>query len=222
MNTQKLFDFLNDLQENNSKSWMDANRGRYHELRDEFIAFIDRVNNCLTKAYPGYTDTPGKKAIERINNNLMFHPERPTYKDHFGATLDKVMKGSDFYLCLGVGAEACFIGGGMWHPGRKDLEKIRAAIDYDGHQLKKILSKSSFRKTFGDIYREDSLKTSPQNYDKDHEHIDLLKLKSFVVLRNLTLDEVNSDNFSEQIVELYGEFQPFLQYLRRAVLFEEE
>jgi len=74
VDTRKLLNFLQDLQQNNAKDWMDANRSRYHKVRDEFLNFIDGINAKLVKTYPQYHETPAKKAIERINNNLMFHP----------------------------------------------------------------------------------------------------------------------------------------------------
>ncbi|MGB5782426.1 MAG: DUF2461 family protein, partial [Eudoraea sp.] len=41
MNFNKLFDFLSELENNNSKVWMDINRKRYKEIRSEFISWLD-------------------------------------------------------------------------------------------------------------------------------------------------------------------------------------
>lgn len=214
MNTDKIFNFLTHLQENNSKVWMDANRKEYHSMRDEFIEFVDKVNTKMVAAYPSYFDTPGKKAIERINNNLMFHPERPTYKDHFGAVLDKITKGTDFYFMIGV--NRCMLGAGMWHPDAKTLKSVRAGIDYNGDVLKEIITEKSFVEAFGELYQGNRLKTSPMGYENDHPHIDLLRLKSFVVKKILTKKDVAAPDFSDKLVEMYGIAQPFLNYLRQA------
>ncbi|MFT5746619.1 MAG: hypothetical protein ACI9XO_002475 [Paraglaciecola sp.] len=215
MNTTKTLNFLQDLQQNNSKDWMDANRSRYHDVRDDFLSFIDGINSQLVKTYPQYLDTPAKKAIERINNNLMFHPERPTYKDHFGATLDKVMKGSDYYISIGL--QECFIAGGMWHPNREQLRSIREAIDYNGTELRAIIEEKTFKKTFGALFQRDTLKTAPQSFDINHPHIDLLRLKSFAVIKRLTLEEVRAADFEDNLVKWYAVLSPFLQYLRKAM-----
>ncbi len=214
MNTNKIFSFLSNLQENNSKAWMDANRKEYQATRDEFIGFVDKVNTKMVATYPAYFDTPGKKSIERINNNLMFHPERPTYKDHFGAVLDKITKGTDFYFMIGV--NECMLGAGMWHPESKTLKSVRAGIDYNGAVLKEIIREKDFVETFGELYQGSRLKTSPMGYDKNHPHIDLLRLKSFAVMKNLTREEVESPDFADRLVEMYGIVQPFLNYLREA------
>ena len=215
MNTKNLLNFLTDLQENNNKTWMDANRRRYQDTRNDFLDFVDNLNAKLVKTYPNYWDTPAKKAIERINNNLMFHPERPTYKDHFGATLDKVMKGSDFYVCIGLSES--IIAGGMWHPDRDQLRSIREAIDYNGEELKEIIEETSFKNTFGELYQRDTLKTAPQGFDSEHPHIDLLKLKSFAVVKDLTIEQIMAADFEENLVNWYGIMYPFLAYLRKAM-----
>ena len=214
MNTKKIFTFLADLQENNSKAWMDENRKEYKATRDEFIAFVDKVNTKMVATYPTYFDTPGKKAIERINNNLMFHPERPTYKDHFGAVLDKITKGTDFYFMIGV--NECMLGAGMWHPDSKILKSVRAGIDYNGAVLKEIISEKKFANTFGELYQGGRLKTAPAGYSREHEHVELLRLKSFAVTKNLTREEVSNPDFADKLVEMYGIVQPFLNYLREA------
>ena len=43
-----------------------------------------------------------RKGLNRINNNLMFHPDRPTYKDHFGIGFGYGKGLADFYIHLGV------------------------------------------------------------------------------------------------------------------------
>lgn len=168
---------------------------------------------------PDYHPTTGRQAINRINHNKVFHPELPTYKDHIGAALDKGPNRAEFYVHLGINEK--FIAGGFYHPSSDLLKLIRDAIDYDGYYLKEIISEPTFQQYFGDIWREDALKNSPKDFSKDHEHIDLLKLKSFVVTRDLTLSQIKSKDFMKDIVKTYQAMLPFRQYLNKAVSFEE-
>lgn len=215
MNFRKLYDFLRELQQNNSKEWMDAHRKRYEEVRDGYVQWLAEMNSTLAALDPEYTDTPGKKAINRINNNLMFHPDKPTYKDHFGAGLDQVSKQGDFYIHLGVNES--FIGGGYWHPSSKLLKSIREAIDYNGEELREILDNPKFKSTFGSLIEDDPLKTAPKGYSQEHRHIDLLRRKSFAVSHSLTQKEVIASGFKEKVVELYQVMLPFRRYLNKAV-----
>jgi uncharacterized protein (TIGR02453 family) len=211
----QLFDFLERLQQNNHKKWMDANRKEYHQVRDFFIAWLDNINNELNRIDDHYFDTPGKKAINRINNNLMFHPDRPVYKDHFAAGLDQVTKQGDFYIELGV--NECFMGGGYWHPSSKLLLSIRDAIDYNGEELLAILNKKSFVNTFGGMLKTESLKNAPKGYSNEHPHIDLLKRRSFAAGWTFTQQEVLDKNFNKKVIGIYKDLLPFRRYLNKAV-----
>ena len=215
MNFKKLYQFLRKLQKNNSKEWMDEHRDEYHAIRDAYIDWLNDMDIQLAAIDPDYTPTSGKKAINRINNNLMFHPNKPIYKDHFGAGLDQESKQGDFYIHLGVNES--FIGGGYWHPSSKILKSIRAAIDYNGEDFKKILNKKSFKNMFGELIPDDPLKTAPKGYSQDHKHIDLLRRKSFAVSCPLTQKEVIASGFEENVIEIYKEMLPFRRYLNQAV-----
>ena len=112
---------------------MDQNRRRYIRVRDEYINWLDSINRRLARLDPEYYDTPGRRAINRINNNLKFHPEKPVYKDHFGAGLDKAPGSGDFYIQIGLSDS--LLAGGLWRPSSTVLRSVRDAIDYNGEEL---------------------------------------------------------------------------------------
>ena len=215
MSFEHLYSFLASLGQNNSKDWMDTNRKQYHRVRDFYIAWLDTMNQELAAIDTDYFDTPGKKAINRINNNLMFQPLKPVYKNHFGADLDQITKQGDFYIQIGI--EENFIGGGYWHPSSKVLKSIREAIDYNGQELTAILNKESFKKTFGDLVPGECLKNAPKGYHKNHQYIKLLKRKSFAAGKTFTKQEVLAPDFNQRVIALYMELLPFRRYLNNAV-----
>ncbi|MEW7290856.1 DUF2461 domain-containing protein [Aquimarina sp. 2304DJ70-9] len=216
MDFETLFQFLNDLQNNNHKEWMDANRKRYQTTRNSFVTWLDELDLKLAAIDADYFPTPGKKGINRINNNLLFHPNKPVYKDHFGAGLDQRTKQGDFYVHIGL--SECLLAGGYWKPDHKILSSIREAIDYNGEELMKILNKKSFKSTFGTLYPdENKLKTTPKGYNSDHEFIDLLRHKTFAVVHPLTKEEVLKDDFMEKVITVYKEMLPFRRYFNEAV-----
>jgi uncharacterized protein (TIGR02453 family) len=217
MDFQKLYDFLRELNtgDNNDKSWMDVHRSEYVEVRDSYISFLEELNHIFRESDPNYQDTTGKKAINRINNNKMFHPEKPTYKDNFGASLDKAENRSEFYIHLGINGS--FVACGMYHVPNDKLKLIRQEIDYNGEELAAILTEPKFKKTFGGLWMRDTLKTSPKGYSGDHPRIEWLRLKSFVVQQDFTQDNVVKGNFKERLIELYELMLPFRRFLDMAV-----
>lgn len=194
---------------------MDQHRKQYKVLRDAFIQWLDSMDSRLGALDPDYYPTPGRRGINRINNNLLFHPDRPVYKDHFGAGLDKAPGKGDFYVQIGL--EESLLAGGVWRPAPADLSRIREAIDYDGEVLKGILQKPSFKKMFGTLYDDRPLKRMPKGFSADHPHADLLKQKTFAVVRPVSEAEVLSTNFEDIVVETYLELLPFRTYLNRAL-----
>jgi uncharacterized protein (TIGR02453 family) len=153
--------------------------------------------------------------INRINNNLLYHPNRPVYKDHFGAGLDKVPGKGDFYIQIGI--QESLLAAGIWRPASENLAKIREAIDYDGEVLRGIIEKPSFKKMFGTLYVDQPLKRMPKGFSPAHPHADLLKHKTFAVVRPLSEKIVLSPGFEEVVMETYTELLPFRRYLNRAL-----
>ena len=194
---------------------MDANRKWYKDVRNDFIGWLDEMNARLATIDKDYYDTPGKKGINRINNNLMFHPNKPVYKDHFGAGFDKRPNTGDYYVEIGI--ERCMFAGGLWRPDPKRLRSIREAIDYNGEELKKILSKKSFEVTFGGLYEDEKLQRSPKGFSNDHHHIELLRNKTFAVATEFSTKQIFKADFEDRVVEVYLEMLPFRRYLNKAV-----
>ena len=194
---------------------MDRHRRTYHQLRNSFIQWLDRLDTRLAQIDPEYYPTPGKAGINRINNNLMFHPNKPVYKDHFGAGLDKAPKSADFYIQIGI--RESLLAGGLWRPDPKRLRSVREAIDYNGEAFMEILEKPSFKKLFGSLYEDEKLLTSPKGYSKDHPFIDLIRNKTFAVEHQLREDMIIDPHFDEYIVKVYKEMLPFRRYLNKAI-----
>jgi uncharacterized protein (TIGR02453 family) len=213
-----IFRFLRDLKNNNSKKWMDENRDRYHIIKERWLYEIELILQRLSQHNPAFEKVNSKKTLSRINNNRRFHPDKPTYKDRITCSPAgrKAYDISTFFIS--IGSEESFIGGGIYHPPKEYLENIRAAIDYDGKQLKKILTKDDFISFYGGLNQyDDKLVTSPQNYDSDHKYIDLINNKSFTATMNLTEAQVTSDNFIDLVEEAYLKFKPLDGYLVKAI-----
>lgn len=194
---------------------MDANRKWYKEVRSDYVFWLDEMNAKVAPFDNEYYNTPGKKAIARINNNLMFHPHKPVYKDYFGAALDKAPNSADFYIEIGL--HESMLAGGFWRPDAKTLRSIRDAVDYDGEEFKKIIAKKSFVKTFGSLYEDEKLKTAPKGFSREHTHIDLLRNKTFAVIHRFKNEEVLQHGFGEKVIQVYKEMLPFRRYLNQAV-----
>ena len=214
MNFRALIEFLRDLDDHNDKSWMDERREYYNSLRDDFEAWVGQLDERL-RGIGGYVPTDPHDAVEQMNHNLLHHPDYPPYKTYVGAELGKSDQRPAFYVRVGL--KNSMVAGGYHNPPSDILKAIRAAIDERGDELVEILEDEKFRDTFGELDPDNKLKTSPQGYSQDHEHIELLRLKSFSVSRRLTQEEAMSDGFMDDLVRDFEVLAPFNDWLAGAV-----
>lgn len=214
MAKKNIFLFLEALTANNSKEWMDKNRSWYEETKGEVVALFDPILEEIKRVDPRIVQPNARRAISRINNNLMFHPDRPTYKDHFGVVFGFGKGLADFYVGLGV--EEVEIAGGLWHPDSERLKKVRMEIDYEGDKLSGIIGSKPFQDSY-ELYTQDTLKTTPKGYPKDHEHIELLRLKTFAAFRQIGRKDVYSSDFGEMVMESYLAIVPLLDFINTAI-----
>jgi uncharacterized protein (TIGR02453 family) len=92
--------------------------------------------------------------------------------------------GAGYYVHIEPGKS--FAAAGLWMPPAEDLAKIRQEIDYSYKDLKKILSAAGFKKLFpAGLEANDTLSRPPKGYDENNPAIGYLKMKSFIVSRQV-------------------------------------
>jgi uncharacterized protein (TIGR02453 family) len=214
---QSTLEFLTKLRKNNNKEWFDKHRGEYETARENFLAFVEDVIKGTAKIDPSVGHLEPKKCIFRINRDIRFSANKTPYKTNLAATLSPGGKKSftaGYYIHLEPGAS--FLAGGMWQPESPLLQAIRQEIDYNADEFKKIISNKDFKRLFGSLSEEDKLKAVPKGYDKTHPEIELLKHRSFIVVKELSDKEVLAKDFLKKVLAAHKAMLPLNLFLRRA------
>lgn len=217
MDLKPTIKFLKELSANNNKEWFDTNRKIYESCRKDFLSLIGNIIEEIAKFDPELTDVDPKKCVFRINRDIRFSKDKTPYKTNFGALMGangKKTEGTGFYMHLAPGQN--FAGGGIYMPPPETLAAIRQEIDYNPDALNKLLDTKDFKETFGEI-RGDRLKTAPKGYPKDHANIELLRLKSFYVVKEFSEEEVVASGFFEALISAYKKAHEFNKYLKLAI-----
>lgn len=214
---QYIWDFFVDLQNNNSKEWMDEHRSRYLSAKQYWLDEVEAVLDRLAQYEDHFSLFDPKDTIQRINNNRMFHPDRPIYKGHFSSSpsgkTDQISK-----IFFAFGPSFTMIGGGIYRPEKAALKSIRDAIDYDANELLDIINGKKFVKLFGGLsYDETQLKSSPRGYSKDHPHVNLLRRKSFTAGVEPRAEDIINGSLTEMVEDAYLTLRPFNDWLERAI-----
>ena len=212
---KSVFNFLKKLKKNNDRDWFNAHKDQYLAEHAKIIAFADALLKEMNK-HDHIETASGKKSLHRIYRDTRFSADKTPYKNNWSGSFSRAtaqLRGG-YYFHLEPGNT--FVGGGFWGPNPEDLKRIREDIATNGDELKKILNSKKFKTTFGKLEGEE-LKTAPKGYEKDHEHIDLIRKKQFVVWKGFTDAAVFSPGFHLKMNAAFKEMRPFFDYMSLAL-----
>lgn len=215
--------FITDLEQNNDKSWFDANRKRYEAAKEDFEAFITKLIAEFSKYDTELAWLKAKDCIFRINRDIRFSKDKSPYKNHMGGSLNRAGRQShfgDYYFHCQPGNRS-LIGGGLWLPEAGHLKKVRQEIDYCWEEFEGIIKSKDFVKQFGDLEKKTySLSRPPKDYDKDNPAIEYLKMKSIMAFKYLTDEELTSKDLLKKSVDAFKALLPLVKFINRS--FEEQ
>lgn len=213
------FTFISDLKENNSREWFQANKDRYDHAHENVIAFAGELITALSKKETGVdAGVEPKKCVMRIYRDIRFSKDKTPYKTNMAIgrlTKNKTVE-IGYYLQIEPGNKS-FIAGGYWMPQGEHIKAIRQEIDYNAADLTRIVDDADFKKAFGEFRDQEKLKTLPKGYEADNQHIELLKLKSFIAYRDLKDSELTGPKAIQTIVQLCEKIHPLNVFLNNAI-----
>ncbi|MGE4346507.1 MAG: DUF2461 domain-containing protein [Flavobacteriaceae bacterium] len=205
---KKAFEFLTQIKENNNREWFAQHKPNYDVIVKENKTFFNQIYSELQKH-----DSLEGIHIFRIYNDVRFSKDKSPYKTNFGVSFSrtKPMLRGGYYLHLEPGNS--FVGGGFWAPNSEDLFRIRKEFEMDTNEIEKITSDKTFFNYFGELKGEDGVKTAPKGFDKNHQAIDLIKKKQYVVMRRFTDNQVFSVDFPKEVIATFLAMRPFFDYM---------
>nr|WP_319510929.1 DUF2461 domain-containing protein [uncultured Draconibacterium sp.] len=214
---EKVLGFLKQLAENNNREWFNDNRKWYEESKEKVIFLTDVLINEIGEFDPAVRGLLPKDCVFRIFRDVRFSKDKRPYKTNFGSFVCKGGRKSmnpGYYFHLEPGG--CFVAGGIYMPPSPVLKSIRNYVANHGDELLDIINEPDFKKEFPEMF-DDKLKLAPKGFAKDHEHIELLKYKSFIYSKTLGENEVTGDNYIKQLVKFYEQLYPLNVYLYEAL-----
>ena len=217
MDLQFTLDFLSDLATHNKKEWMDENKKRYNQAKNFFVELVAEVINESASFDKSLIGLDPKKTLFRINRDVRFSKNKDPYKTSFSAAIVEGGRKSGnpgYYIQLMPGNS--LVGGGLHEPDPPSLQRVRQEIDFNGESLLRITTKPDFVNLYNEPYGE-KLKSAPKGYLRDHEYIELLRLKDYVFMNQISDKEVTSKNVVRDTVNSLEALYPLNQFLREAL-----
>jgi len=220
MLTKESLQFLDDLKKNNNRDWFQDNKKRYEVFKKDYHQLVSDFLYAMKPLDPSLELLEVKNCTFRINRDIRFSKDKSPYKAHLGVWMSSGAKGanrSGYYVHIEKGAS--FIAGGFYSPESEDLKKVRKEIAFFHDDLEAILADKNFKKEFGslDINENNSLKSMPRGYEKDHPAIEFLKLKSFTATQKYDISEVTKKDFVAKMSQKLIALKPLNEFINRAL-----
>jgi uncharacterized protein (TIGR02453 family) len=209
-------EFLKNLKSNNNRDWFLQHKSEYLEAKENYESFVQALINEIVEFEPIMKGLEVKSCVYRINRDIRFTNDKSPYKYHLGAFIVRGGKQNGdkyagYYFHVEPGNHS-IIAGGAYIPPAPWLNSIREKIDDEGDKLVKILKNKDFSQTFGQLEGE-KLKTAPKGFPKDHPHIELLRMKSFLVEKVYSDKEVTSEKCFGDVVKAARIMKPLNDFL---------
>ncbi|UPQ77210.1 MULTISPECIES: DUF2461 domain-containing protein [Chryseobacterium] len=214
----KVFDFLRQLAENNNREWFTENKNLYTESQENIVAFLEDLIAEMSEFDSELGKIDAKKSLFRIYRDTRFSKDKTPYKTNIGASLG-MGKGSQkggYYLHLEPGKS--FIAGGIYMPESSVLKTLRKEISLYGKEFLNILNNKEFKKYFPELDQDDKLKKVPQGFEKEDPMAEYLKLKSFIVVYNLSDKEISDKSASKNLAKIFKVMKPLNDFLNAPFL----
>ncbi|MDO9421686.1 MAG: DUF2461 domain-containing protein [Herminiimonas sp.] len=220
MHIRDLTQFLAELSENNNRAWFVMNKPRYDILRAEFLELVTGLIADISKFDPAVAGCNPKKALFRINRDMRFSKEKIPYKTHFSAAINasglkKPSQGGGptYYFHIDQ-TGTLLIAGGEWMPPAERLRAIREYVIADATGFSKLLKNKKLKETYGDLQQEGKLTRPPKGFDADVPHLEYIKLKSFIVWKEVDIKKVT--DLEKTLASEFKDAYPLITWLRQA------
>ena len=201
------FAFLKKLKENNNRDWFTENKPQFQIEQNKTKEFYKTLMERLK-----LHDSIDAFKFFRIYRDVRFSKDKTPYKIHFSGSFSRATKRLRGGYYVHISPEGSFLAGGFWEPNKEDLLRIRKEFEMDTSEIRAILSDKTFVKHFEKLQGA-SLKTAPRGFDKEHEDIDLIRMKQFIVVRNFSEKEVLAPNFLDELDESFKAMRPYFDYM---------
>ena len=209
----RLFEYLGELRNNNQRDWFNANKERYTELREPWLADLQRLIDLLADSRPELRGITARDCAYRIYRDIRFKADKTPYKTYFSACIGpqgrKTMQ-SCIYLHFEPGNAGVYFG--IWCPEPDKLRALRRLIDADGDELQQAIEEPQFAALFR-FMPFDSRKKAPKGYSPDHPHIRLLCAKDFTFGMTVPDTYFTQGDWVERVVHHLKHSMPVERFL---------
>ena len=209
------FLFLENLEANNRKAWMDAHREdrddalrnftgiaiTLHDYADRFDPYVAEAKFKPKQSYSKFF----QEARDRVGPGLY-----RTDVDEF-ANAGNPVEDVGYYLHIEPGN--CYAGAGLFQPSKAALGRLRARLVDDPQGLNDIVTDPEFIKVFPEgIVTRKSLSAVPEGYDRNDLAAPYLKMVGLGCRKDLPDALLLDDDVIDLLIEIFCSASHLVRY----------
>jgi uncharacterized protein (TIGR02453 family) len=209
---RQAFGFLRKLKQNNDREWFAEHKGDYIRLVHEPMTHLvlGVAEGCRTRGLNLHAKE--KSPVMRVYRDIRFSKDKSPFKTHVGAEIRRSFTDSECLLYMHVSPGESFVAAGVWQASKNLLQAWRQKIIQDPARFGKV--RRGLDRAGLAITTEYALSGMPRGYQM-HAGGPIaawLKLTSFVVRRDLTIEQCLKPDLVDRIVDFAIAVRPLFEY----------
>jgi len=220
MNTQRIIEYLLELEKNNNREWYHAHKEEFKKANDQFEGFLQELIFEIGKFDDSIVHNNPKDITFKLVRDTRFSHDKSPYNPAFRAHISakgKLPIPVGYYIMIKPGDQS-FLGGGLFADMFKDATTmVRDYIVSHSAEWDAVIHNPEFAEFF--TVKGSALKNVSNDYDKEHSQAEFLKMKSWYLEYPISDDEIrDSKQLISRMVRMFQIMKPFNDYLNKALV----
>jgi len=212
--------FLEEIADNNERTWFQANKHRYEaDVLEPALGYIETMGPRIERISAHFVAIPKRVggSLMRIYRDTRFSHDKTPYKTNIGIQFrherGKDVHAPGFYVHVEPGR--CFLGAGIWRPESGALAKIRTRIVEKPGAWKNASRDGRFEEYFE--FGGQRLKRPPRGVPAELPYIEDIKRKDFIASCPIDDEDVIAGDFPERTTARFAAAAPLMAFLCTAL-----
>lgn len=218
---KSILDFLTELSEHNDRTWFEANRDRYKQVKKRMDEVAAEFIEAVAAFDPAVEGVQVKDATYRIYRDTRFTKDKSPYKTWFGVYVCPRGKKSGFsgyYMHVEPDQNHYMLCTGAYCPTAGEIRSVREEIMTEGDAFVESIEAA----TGFEVDWSSALKRMPQGWSAEDQHSEYYRLRNFLLVKLVDKEYFLRPDAIQQAAKDMQCTRPFNDKLNRAIEYARE
>ncbi len=218
---KSILDFLSELSEHNDRTWFEANRDRYKQVKKRMDEVAAEFIEAVAAFDPAVEGVQVKDATYRIYRDTRFTKDKSPYKTWFGVYVcprGKKSGYSGYYMHVEPDQNHYMLCTGAYCPTAGEIRSVREEIMTEGDAFVESIEAA----TGFEVDWSSALKRMPQGWSAEDQHSEYYRLRNYILVKMVDEEYFLQPDAIQQAAKDMQCTRPFNDTLNRAIEYARE